>query len=475
MKMFALFASASFRKEIREHVQLALPMAFAQLAQVALNFVDNVMCGKLGPNAIAGVGLGLAAYSTLWCIGLGFVMAVGPMVAQAFGAQDMPAIGRSVRKGMWIGLLLGLPTMVALEFAAPLIALTKQAPIVIQLADEYLHAVKWSVIPSLWVVVLRSFLDSMNRPNVGLAVNVTGILVNIWGNYTLMFGANWSLGGWAWQIPAFGVAGTGYATTLVNIWMFLALLVYIAAHPEYRAYRLLAGIFKPDWLYLQEVVRIGWPIAISMLVEVALFAITAVAMGTLSKTALAAHQIALNVASITFMFAVGIALATTTRVGQAVGRGDAEAAKRAGHIGMGLGMLSMGSMALVFLSIPHTIIGLYLDVNAPKNAAVVQMAVTLLALAAMFQLFDGLQVTSAGALRGLKDTRTPALIGFFSYWGIGLVSGLVLCFGFGWREVGLWSGLITGLGTAGILLFTAFNRRFKGDNTFLHYQTLEKK
>ncbi|MBL7977359.1 MAG: MATE family efflux transporter [Bacteroidetes Order II. Incertae sedis bacterium] len=459
----------SYRSEIRNHLKLALPMAGAQLAQVALTFIDNVMCGRIGPDAIAGVGLGVAVYSTLWCFGLGLALAVGPMVSQAYGANDEQAIGRALRMSVWTVFLFGLPSMAILYHIAPFLQLTGQSPVVVSYANQYLQALIWGFIPSLWLIAVRGLLDSVNLPQIGLLVNLSGILVNVFANWTLMFGADWGVV----SLPALGVAGTGYATTLVNVWMLTALILYLRLNPRFKKLHLFQKLLHPDVPYLKEVLRIGTPIGLAFLVEVGLFAMTAILMGTISKTALAAHQIALNVASVTFMFAVGISMASTTRVGQAIGEGNPEAARRAGIIGMVMGGISMMSMGIFFLAMPKWIIQLYIDVNDPKNAEVVQLAIMLLALAAIFQLFDAIQVTSAGALRGLKDTRTPAIIGFWAYWGIGVTSGVLLAFYFGFQEKGLWIGLILGLAAASVLLSTTFLRRFSKPNDLLTYHTLE--
>ncbi|MBN8587320.1 MAG: MATE family efflux transporter [Rhodothermia bacterium] len=457
------------RSEIKAHFKLALPMAGAQLAQVTLTFIDNVMCGRIGSDAIAGVGLGVAAYSTIWCFGLGLALAVGPMVAQAYGAKDEDAMGRSLRMALWVVFVLGLPSMLLLYYTAPLLYATGQSPVVIAYADQYLKALIWGFIPSLWLVAVRSLLDSVNMPQIGLLVNISGILVNIVANWTLMFGADWGL----LQVPAFGVAGTGYATTLVNVWMLLALLLYLHLNPRFRKLHLFRHFFQADTSYLKEVIRIGTPIGLAFLVEVGLFAATAILMGSISKTALAAHQIAINIASVTFMLAVGIAMASTTRVGQAIGEGNPEVARRAGILGMVMGAAVMMSIGLLFLLIPEWIIRLYLDVNDPKNAEVVALTSLLLALAAIFQLFDAVQVTSSGALRGLKDTRTPAIIGFWAYWGIGVTSGVWLAFYVGLREKGLWIGLILGLAAAAVMLSTTFLRRFKQSNELLSYHKID--
>lgn len=455
----------TLKQEMKAHLQLALPMALAQLAQVALNVVDTVMCGRLGGTALAGAGLGFTVYATLWIPTIGAMVAVAPMVSQSYGAGDHPAIGRTVRMAMWLAVALSILPMIAMYHAKPVLLWMGQNPEVSEIAEQYVRAVMWSCIPGLCVVALRSFLDSLNRPRVGLIVTASSILVNILANWLFMYGK--------YGLPQMGVAGTGWGTTFANLWMVAMMLLYVMWDKELRVYHDWKGLFRFDLVYIKELLRLGLPLVGSLTAEVWLFTATAFLMGILGKNSMAAHQIAINLSSTTFMFAVGIANASTVRVGQAIGRGDVPAAKRAGYIGMILGMISMGTMALVFILFPHFIIGFYLNTKAAINFEVVKLATILLSLAAMFQLFDALQVTSQGALRGLKDTKSPMLIGLFAYWGIGLTSGVGLAFGLHWREVGLWTGLIIGLVVAGIILSLRFRHHFKNPEALLQYQSLE--
>jgi MATE family multidrug resistance protein len=443
----------SLFREVKTALKLAIPMAATQLAQIALGVTDTLMCGRLGGHALAAVGLGTSAFAMLWLPVMGIIQAIGPLVAQAHGAGDREAIRRYVHHGLALAFMLGLVGVFLLGFAAPILSLLNQPPELIDLAESYILAVRWGLIPALMATVLRGFLDSLSRPRPGLIIALFGIVINVVANWGLMFGH--------WGLPALGVAGTGWASSSVNIFTFLTLLLYTWWEPELRPYHIWKGPFVLLASAWSEFLRVGLPMAGGIMAEVWLFTGMAFLMGQFGASAVAAHQVSLNVASTTFMVALGIANASTVRVGQAMGRGEPLAARLAGRVGMGLGVTVMGSMGLVLWFAPTTILGLYLDLQDPANAPVIALGSQFLKLAALFQLFDALQVTSQGALRGLKDTRTPMLIGFACYWGVGLGSAVLLAFGLGWRETGLWCGLILGLMAAAIALNTRFHWHFR--------------
>lgn len=422
-------------------------MAGAQLAQIALQVTDNIVCGRLGANALAGVGLGVAAYAMLLYPLLGLINAVCPLVAHAQGAHDPAAARRSLQQAVWLALLLGLCGFALLTRAADALRWMGQPESLVRLADTYLQVMRWSLPPALLVTALRGFLDSLGLPRFGLIVALSAIGVNLLGNWLLVFGNA--------GLPALGIAGSGWATVSVQFWSLLCLLVFVLREPLLAPFALLRD-WRVDLGALREHLRIGIPSAFGMMAEVWLFTGMSFLMGQLGTTAVAAHQIALNAASAAFMIALGISNASTVRVGQAIGRSDPAAARRAGLIGMGLGMGCMSLTGLLFWLAPRLVIGAYLDLSAPDNQAVVGLASALLQLAALFQLFDALQVTSQGALRGLKDTFWPMLLGFCSYWGVGLGAGLWLGFAQGMGARGLWIGLILGLMAAGLALGLRF-------------------
>lgn len=438
----------TFQTELRAALVLALPMAGAQMAQVSLHIIDTMMCGRLGPLALAGVGLGASALSMVFLPLLALMGAVAPLVSQAYGAGQKEHLARIVHHALFLAALLALPGMALLTAAPSLMLWAGQPSEAVAVADSYLQAARWSLLPALWVGALRYFLDSLSRPRVALLVTLSAIGVNVLSNWLLMFGN----GGF----PALGVAGAGWATTFVNLWMLGCLAAFIAWEPIIKQTFTAHSSWRLEPQRLQALLRLGIPMALTIMAEVWLFVSLTFLMGRLGTVPLAAHQIALNISTLTFMFSMGVANASTVRVGQAVGRGEAKAAQQAGITGMFLGMGIMSLSGVLFWLAPQLLIALYLNLDLPENQAVIALTVNLLRLAALFQLFDALQVTSQGALRGLKDTLVPMWISFGSYWGVGLGSALLLGFYLGQGATGLWTGLILGLGCAAFCLSARF-------------------
>ena len=418
-----------------------------------MGFVDTVMVGRLGPASLAGVALGNTVFFTVLLVCLGVVIAVGPMVSQAYGAGEEEPIGRSVRQGFWVALALTVPAFLFLWNVGALLRLTGQEEATVALAQGYLRAIVWGLLPALWFAALRSFVEGLSKPWPVTLIAFAGVGLNVAANAALMFGH--------WGFPALGLVGTGWASTIVFWAMFGALALLVQARQTFRRYGVFNRLGRPDARYFREIFRIGWPIGVTYGVEVGLFAATAILVGLLGTTTLAAHHVALQCASFTFMVPLGIGVAGSVRVGQAAGRGDADGARQAGYVAIGLAATAMLGAATLFWTAPRALVALYLDTGDPANADVVPLAVTLLGVAAVFQVFDGVQVSAAGALRGLKDTRVPMIIGFFSYWVVGLSTGCVLGFALGWGAEGLWWGLVLGLATAAVLLSWRFRRRVR--------------
>jgi multidrug resistance protein, MATE family len=435
-------------REIRQLLTLALPLILAQLAQTSMGFVDTLMVGRLGGEALAGIALGSTIFFFVFLVLSGVVLSVAPTVAQAHGAGDREAIAQAVRQGMWLAVILALPAMLLYWNVAPLLLFMGQDERTTALAASYLRAISFGVLPALWLVALRGLLEGLAEPRPILVITIFGVILNAAANSILMFGH--------FGFPALGLVGTGWASTIVYWTMFALALLY--ASYRYRA----LGVFRfglPQGGMLLGLLSLGWPISLTLAFESGLFSVSTLLMGLIGATELAAHQLALQCAALAFMVPLGTSIATSVRVGQARGRGDLAAARRAGLTGMGLSVFFMCLTALLFLLFPRAIIGLYIDVQSPANAAVLAAAVVFLKIAALFQLFDGLQVSALGALRGLKDTRTPMLIALFSYWLVGFGVSVGLAFGLGWGGPGLWLGLVAGLATAAFLLAWRFLRR----------------
>ncbi|MEH2172239.1 MATE family efflux transporter [Nostoc sp.] len=442
--------------EVKKCLMLAVPLAVAQLAQSATGFVDTVMMGWLGSQTIASGGLGTAIFTFCLLIVAGIVSAVSPLAAQAYGAGNKEKVGTIVQVGLGISLVLGIPITLLLYNGGALLLLLGQDANTVALAEIFLRAIALGFIPGLGFAVLKSFLSALLQPQLVIVTVVLGTLFNITANYVLMFG---KLG-----FPALGLAGIGWASTF-SLWsMFVGLTVYICNQPRFAVY----GIFRPssDEAFplehrriVGEIFQVGLPIGGLIAVEAGLFTVVTLLVGQLGTNALAAHQIALQTISMSFQMALGISLATTIRVGLLAGQNDLVGTRLAGYIGIAIAALSMGVVAIAFWLVPKSIISLYIDINNQNNADVVALAVKLLAVAAIFQIVDGVQVTAAGALRGLKDTRIPMLIGIFAYWCVGLCTGYTFGISLGSGAIGLWWGLAIGLASAAIILTWRFSTR----------------
>ena len=434
-------------REVRATLALAAPIVLAQLAQMSMSFVDVVMVGRLGTEAMAAIVLGSTVYFTLALVCVGVLVAVQPTVAQAVGAGDDALAGRGARQGLWLATLLGVPFTLALGYAEPALAATGQDAATAALAADYIGAIRWGFVPNLWFTALRGLCEGDGRPQPVLAVTLVGVAANAALNWVLMFGA---LGA-----PALGLVGTGWSSAITISVMFVALALVVRRGALAR-FRVFAGLRRPDPEALGSLFRLGWPIGVGFGLEAGLFTAATLLAGRLPdhETALAAHQIALNAASVTFMVPLGIGMAAGVRVGQAAGAGDLDGAARAGWTAAGLGAAFMAVAALVFWLAPGAVVWVYAGRGA--DASVAALAASLLGVAAVFQLFDGVQATVAGALRGLKDTRVPMLIAAGAYWGVGLGVAAVAGLRLGGGAPGLWWGLTLGLAVAAVGLSARF-------------------
>ena len=441
--------------EVKKCLALAVPLAAAQLAQSATGFVDTVMMGWLGSQTIASGALGVTIFSFCLLIVTGIVSAVSPLAAQAYGAGNREKVGTIVRLGLGISLVLGILITLLLYNGGALLLLLGQDANTVALAEIFLRAIALGFIPALGFAVLKSFLSALLQPQLVIVTVVLGTLLNITANYVLMFG---KLG-----FPALGLAGIGWASTL-SLWSMFVALIYICNQPRFAVY----GIFRPlskkafpleHRRIIGEIFQVGLPIGGLIAVEGGLFTVVTFIIGQLGTNALAAHQIALQTISISFQIALGISLATTVRVGQLVGQNDLLATRLAGYVGIAFAALSMGVIGITLWLVPKSIISLYIDINDPNNADVVVLAVKLLGVAAIFQIVDGVQVTAGGALRGLKDTRIPMLIGIFAYWCVGFFTGYTFGIRSGYGAIGLWWGLAIGLAIAAIIMTWRFSNK----------------
>jgi multidrug resistance protein, MATE family len=447
---------AIWRAEIVETTKLAWPIALTQLGQIAMMTTDLALIGQLGADAVAAVGL---AHLILFCgfvLGMGPVSAVAPLAAQAFGAREPRMVRRSLRVGLWVAVMLGVPVNLAQLWGEDILMAAGQASETAALAARYLASLAWSMIPAWCFIALRNFMGAVNRPEPALWITLVAIPVNGVLAYGLIHGA--------FGLPRLDMLGAGLATTIVNLGMCAAAVWICYACRPFKKYRVLGRFWRPDWALMRQLIAIGVPISGAMLLEWGLFSSAALLVGWIGTTALAAHQIALQIAAILFMVPFGISLAATVRVGHAVGRRDPVAVRRAGFSAIALGAVFMLLTTLAVIALRDVIPVMFLGGDGPANAATAQLAGTLLLVGATFFVTDAVQGIAAGALRGLNDTRVPMLFAAISFWLIGYTSAYLLAFSAGFGAVGIWIGFSLGVATFAVLLVWRFNRLTASDH-----------
>jgi MATE family multidrug resistance protein len=424
---------------------LAAPVVMAELGWVTMGIVDTIMVGPLGASAIGAVGLSSMLFFGVAVFAIGLLLGLDPLVSQAFGARRLDECHRWLVDGVWLSALT-TPAMVAILLAMnATLHLWGLPPEVLALSRPYLGILTWGLAPLLLYVAFRRYLQAMNLVRPVMFALVAANLVNAFANWVLIYGH--------FGVPAMGVPGSAIATLAARIFMAAWLLVAILRHEAHVTPRLSDTPLAIDLVRLGRLFRLGFPAAGQAVFEVGVFSAATALAGRVSADALAAHQIALNLASFTFMIPLGVASAAAVRVGQAVGRRDSQGAATAGWTAIAIGGGFMATAALVFLVTPRPLIRMFTD-----DPAVLEVGVKLLFVAAVFQLFDGVQGVTTGALRGLGNTRTAMLWNLVGHWLVGLPLGYVLCFRLGLGVVGLWWGLSLGLIICGVALLFVWIR-----------------
>lgn len=439
-------------EEARAMLAMGLPLVLTNLAQTAINTTDVLLMGRLGPDVLAAGSLGTNCYYVMVFLGLGIALAAQPMLAQERGRNRFAVreLRRTVRQGFWACLLVVLPLWAVLWHSEAALLAMGQDPALAREAGNYVRALQWGLLPFFWFNVLRAFANALERPRPALLITVAGIALNAVLAYALMFGA---LG-----LPALGLLGAGISTTVTNAAMCAAMLAAIMRDRRMRRYHVLGRFWRADLPRLHAILWLGLPISVTLALESSVFNASAFLMGLISRDALAAHAVALQLAALTFMVPLGLAQAATVRVGFAAGRGDAHGVHLAGWTAFALGGACMCATAALFFAVPEVLIGLFLE-PSPENAGVIALGVLYLRVGGLFQIADGLQVIGAGVLRGLKDTRVPMLLAAFGYWVMGLPLGAALAFWAGLEGLGIWIGFVTGLSTVALLFVHRWSRR----------------
>jgi MATE family multidrug resistance protein len=431
--------------ELTETLKLAVPIALTQLGQIAMMTTDLAFVGRLGREAVAAAALAGTVFFVSFTFGMGLVSAVAPLSAQAFGARDPHQVRRSLRVGLWAVLLIALPIMAFPLRGEKILLALGQSPVTAHLAQQYLFGLAWGILPALWFLAIRGFMSAVNRPEPILWITLAAIPANALLVYLLLYGE--------WGMPQLGLFGVGLATSIVNLGMFVAGLWFAARRRPFRKFRVLGHVWRIDWGLMRQLFVIGVPISISFLLEYGLFGAAGLLMGLIGTTALAAHQIALQVTAILFMVPFGIGMAATVRVGHAVGRHDAGGVKRAGYVATLLGIALVTALTLAVVVSRFAIAQIFLGESTDATA---ELSATLLLVGATFFIADGIQTIAAGSLRGMNDTRIPLLFATISYWLIGFSCASFLGFWTPWGAVGVWIGLSVGTAVYAVLLVLRF-------------------
>lgn len=442
----------SYAGHLRALLVLGLPLVGGHVAQFAISLTDAVMMGWYSVEALAAVTLAGTCFFVLFIFGSGFAQAVMPLVASQFAEGDDVKIRRTTRMGLWMSFFYAWIALPVFWWSEPILLSLGQTADVAADAQTYLRIAGWGIVPALGVMVMKSYLAALERTQVVLWVTLSAAVLNGLLNYALIFGN--------WGAPELGLRGSAIASLSVQIFSLLVIIGYALRALPHHA--LLNRLWRPDWDAFFLVGRMGVPIGFTMLAEVGLFAAATLMMGWLGTIPLAAHGVALNLASATFMIHLGLANAATVRAGNAMGRRDVDHLARGARVVIVLSMVIALLTIAVFVLFPNPLISLFLDPLEPNRTQIMAVGAGLLFMAGVFQLVDAAQVMALGLLRGLHDTRHPMIYAAFSYWVIGVPCSYLLGFTFGFGGVGIWAGLAIGLGFAAVLMMVRFWRRGAG-------------
>ncbi len=444
----ALKTGGSWSRHLADTALLGAPLIGAQIAQLAINTTDVLIISQLGTTELAAIVLASQFFFTIFILGSGFSTAAIPLATHALAVGDERGVRRAIRMGMWASLAFSILCIPLFLYSEPILLLLGQKPDVAAFAASYLHIAGFGIIPALQFMVLRSFLSALKRAGIILYVTVAVLVLNAVFAYAFVLGH--------FGMPAFGMHAAAYVAAGVNLFGFVAAVIYIERVPMLAAYGLFTRFWRPDWQALGEVVRLGIPVGLMVLAEVSLFTVASLMMGWIGTVELAAHGIALQFASMSFMVPLGLAQAATVRVGLAAGAGKRTDVMRAGGAAVLLATGFALASCILFIVERESLARLFVDPASSNAAELIATAGPFIIVAGAFQLFDGLQAIGAGLARGLKDSTVPMVLAIASYWGIGFTSAYLLAFPLGFGGIGIWYGFMLGLAAASV----ALNGRF---------------
>jgi MATE family multidrug resistance protein len=436
----------SYVGHTRAVLGLGLPLIGGHLAQFAIGLTDTIMMGWYGVPELAALTLAGSFFFTLFLFGAGFGWAIMPMVATFAARGDEVQIRRATRMALWLSIIYFLLVFPVFWFSGAILRAMGQTEQIASLAQDYLRIAGLGMLPALGVMTIKNYLAALEHTRIVLWITLAAVVANAAANYALVFGN--------WGAPEMGIAGAALASVIVQIVTLLLVTFYaLRLLPEHE---LLIRFWRPDWEMFARVFQLGWPISLTTLAEVALFAGSAVMMGWFGTVALAAHGVALQVASAAFMVQLGLANAATVRAGAAFGRGDAEHLLRGAWVVNALGAVAVALTVAVFIVMPEALLSVFIDPDDPDRQSILTVGKGLLLMAALFQAVDAAQVIHIGLLRGLQDTRVPMIMAAIAYWGVGMPSAWVFGFVLGWGGQGIWLGLVLGLAVAAALMMWRF-------------------
>ncbi|MFG5381791.1 MATE family efflux transporter [Yoonia sp. R2-816] len=425
---------------------LGMPLILSNLAQFAIHITDTIMLGWYDVTALAASTIAGTMFFVIFIVGAGFAQAVTPMVAAAAEERDDTQVRRVTRMGLWLSIMYGLAVTIPFFWAEEILIAIGQEPEVAALAHIYLQIVIWQMIPALIVMTMKSFLAALEHTAIILWATIGAALMNVVVNYALIFGN--------WGAPELGIQGAAIASLSVTAVTVLILLIYtLRVLPQFELFK---NFWRSDSQIMARVFKLGWPIGLTSLAEGGLFSASAVMMGWIGAIELAAHGIAIQLASMAFMVHIGFSQAATVRAGRALGRRDELLLRRGGVTAIGMSALFAILTSAVFMMIPEVLVSLFIDPDEAERVTLLRIGASLVIVAALFQIVDAAQVMALGLLRGVQDTTVPMVMATISYWVIGLPASYVLAFTLGYGPVGLWLGLVIGLAVAALLLMWRF-------------------
>ncbi|MCB9259895.1 MAG: MATE family efflux transporter [Ignavibacteriales bacterium] len=437
-----------FKSHMNSTIKLAIPVSIGQLGHIMLGVVDSFMVGKLGAEPLAAAALANGLFFLVMVLGIGMSHAITALVAIAKGENKNEECGIIVRQGLIVNLIFGLILTLATYFLAKIVIYLNQEPLVAQLTESYLSILSISIVPFMLFQTYRQFVEGLSDTKTPMYIAIFANIVNAFSNWVLIFG---NLG-----FPALGLDGAGFATLMTRTFMGLIMMLIVLKSVKYKDYDPTLNFRSINWKMMKKIIRIGFPSGLSYSFEVGAFSFASIIIGWLGSEYLAAHQIAINLASISYMVVLGISSAATIRVGNAFGERNLINIKLAGYSSIFLGFLFMSFTGITFILLNEFLPSLYIN-----DFKVVEIAASLLIIAALFQLSDGIQAVGLGILKGLTDVKIPMTITLFAYWIIALPIGYILGFYFEMNIIGIWLGLLLGLTVAAFLFVLRFRHKLK--------------